>query len=91
MASEGQPVEPIRLRGRVNDDGLIEIYQTEKLPPGDIVVLIESISAKVAADEALWDEQAARSPDALEVSVRDALAEYEAGFTDDFDPDTDPS
>ena len=78
-------MEPIRLTGRVNENGQIEIRQTEKLPPGDIVVLIEPISAEVAADEALWDEQFARSQD-----VREALAEYEAGLTDDFDPDVDP-
>ena len=60
-----------------------------KLPPGDIVILIEPISAEVAADEALWDEQFARSQNVLEALGREALAEYEAGLTDDFDPDTD--
>jgi len=83
-------MEPIRLTGRVNENGQIEIHQTEKLPPGDIVVLIEPISAEVAADEALWDEQFARSQDVLEALGREALAEYEAGLTDDFDPDVDP-
>ncbi|MHB8628977.1 MAG: hypothetical protein ACYDBJ_26685 [Aggregatilineales bacterium] len=83
-------MEPIRLTGRVNEKGQIEIHQTEKLPPGDIVILIEPISAEIAADEALWDEQFARSQDVLEELGRETLAEYEAGLTDDFDPDSDP-
>ena len=44
----------------------------------------------MAADEALWDEQFAASQDVLEALGREALAEYEAGLTDDFDPDVDP-
>ncbi len=83
-------MEPVRLTGHVNENGQIEIHQTEKLLPGDVVILIEPISTEIAADEALWDEQFASSQDVLEALSREALAEYNAGLTDDFDPDVDP-
>ena len=50
---EGTTMEPIRLLGYVNDDGQIEIHRTEKLPPGDVIVLVEPVSPEVAADEDL--------------------------------------
>jgi len=83
-------MEPIRLTGHVNENGQLEIHQTEKLPPGDVVILVEPLSAEVVADEAQWDEQFAHSQDLLEAMGREALAEYEAGLTEDFDPDVDP-
>jgi hypothetical protein len=43
-----------------------------------------------AADEALWDEQFAKSQDVLDFLAREGLEEYYAGLTDDFDPDNDP-
>lgn len=41
-----------------------------------------------AADAALWDEQFARSPNALDALAQEAHEEYLAGLTEDFDPDT---
>ncbi len=44
-----------------------------------------------AADEALWDEQFARSQDVLEQMAKEAHDEYLAGLTEDFDPDNKPN
>jgi hypothetical protein len=43
---------------------------------------------EIEADEALWDAQFARSQDVLEAMAAKAHAEYEAGLTEDFDPET---
>lgn len=40
-------------------------------------------------DEALWDEQFAESQDLLMDMAGKALAEHEAGLTEEFDPDND--
>lgn len=40
-------------------------------------------------DEVLWDEQFAASQDLLMDMAGDALAEHEAGLTEEFDPDND--
>jgi hypothetical protein len=40
-----------------------------------------------AADEAFWDEQFAKSQDALEQMSQEAHEEYLVGLTEDFDPD----
>lgn len=43
---------------------------------------------EIAADEALWDAQFARSQDVLSKLAQEAIEEDEAGLTEDFDPDT---
>jgi hypothetical protein len=40
--------------------------------------------------DALWDEMFAASQDFLEALADQTHAEYLAGLTEDFDPDTDP-
>jgi hypothetical protein len=70
----------IELIGWINDDGDLELELPPKLPPGEVRVFIETISAEEdAEDEALGDEQFATSQEALE--------DYEAGLTEEFDPD----
>lgn len=44
----------------------------------------------IEADEALWDEQFAKSQDVLNRLANEALAAIEAGEVEDFDPETDP-
>ncbi len=46
-------------------------------------------SAEVA-DEALWDDQFAKSQDLLSKLARDAIEQDDAGLTEDFDPDSIP-
>ncbi|MHB8630243.1 MAG: hypothetical protein ACYDBJ_29200 [Aggregatilineales bacterium] len=81
----------IEVLGRVNDAGQLEFEQPTQLPPGEVRIIIETIDAEAeAADDALWDEQFANSPDTLDFLAREAREEHYAGLTDDFDPDTDP-
>jgi hypothetical protein len=47
-------------------------------------------TAEEAADEALWDEAFANSQDFLARLSEEIEAQYQAGLTKDFDPDTDP-
>jgi len=81
----------IEVTGRVNEAGQLEFEQPAHLPPGEVRIIIETIDTEAeAADEALWDEQFANSPDILDLLAHEAREEYYAGLTDDFDPDTDP-
>ncbi len=81
----------VEVMGRVNERGEIEFETPANLPPGEVRILIESIDeAAIAADEALWDEQFAKSQDLLTQLADEALADYKAGLTEDFDPDDDP-
>ncbi|MCC7446275.1 MAG: hypothetical protein IT324_02610 [Anaerolineae bacterium] len=83
-------MDAIQLTGWINDKGELEIDLPSELPVGEVRVTIEPISAEeIAADEALWDEQFARSQDALARMSEQAHAEYLAGLTEDFDPDND--
>jgi len=84
-------MDAIQLTGWINEKGELEIDLPSELPVGEVRVTIEPISAEeIAADEALWDEQFARSQDALARMSEQAHAEYLAGLTEDFDPDNDP-
>ena len=81
----------IELYGRINDQGKLEVALPANLPPGEVQITIRTISdEEIAADEALWDEQFAKSQDVLERMAQEALEEHEAGLTDEFDPDNDP-
>lgn len=44
----------------------------------------------VAVYDAIWDKTFAESQDVLDRLADEAHAEYVAGLTEDFDPDTDP-
>ena len=44
----------------------------------------------VRLHDELWDKQFAASEDVLEQLSVETLAQYHAGLTEDFDPDTDP-
>jgi hypothetical protein len=78
----------IELTGRINENGELEIDLPEGLPPGEVHVVIEPISAEeLAADDALWDEQFAKSQDALARMADQALRDYDEGRTTELDPD----
>ncbi len=83
-----QPMTTVELIGRINERGQLEVEQPVNLPPGDVRIIIETIDPDAeAADEALWDEQFARSQDVLTRLAHEAREEYEAGLTEDFDLD----
>jgi hypothetical protein len=80
----------IEVIGRVNEQGQLEFDQPANLPPGEVRIIIEPINVEEdAADEALWEEQFARSQDELEQLGQEAHEEHLAGLTEDFDPDDD--
>ncbi len=78
----------IEVWGHVNEEGRLEFEQPVRLPPGDVCITIETVD--IAADEAQWDEQFAKSQDILKQMALKAIEEDEAGLTEDFDPDNDP-
>ena len=50
-------MERIRLNGRIDENGRLEVDQPDKLPPGEVIVTIEPVNAAdEATEEALWDE-----------------------------------
>lgn len=76
----------VELMGRINEAGELEVELPVDLPPGEVRITIETVSAdEIAADEALWDEQFAKSQDMLERLSEEAHEEYLAGLTEDFD------
>ncbi len=80
----------IELKGRIDEDGRLELDLPPNLPPGEVRVFIEPFNTEEeAADETLWDEQFAQSQDVLEQMSGEAHEEYVAGRTDAFDPDHD--
>jgi hypothetical protein len=78
----------IEIWGRVSEDGRLEFELPADLPPGEVRITIETVDTD--ADEAQWDEQFAKSQDALRRMALKAIEEDEAGLTEDFDPDNDP-
>lgn len=78
----------IELKGRVNDQGQVEVEWPADLPVGEIRIVVESINAEAeAADDAQWDAQFAQSQDVLSALAERALRNHDAGLTDELDPD----
>ena len=73
----------IEILGRINENGQLEVEQPIHLPPGDMRVTVEAFD--IEADEALWDEQFAKSQDVLERLANEAHEDYLAGRTDNCD------
>ncbi|MBX3082636.1 MAG: hypothetical protein KF716_13445 [Anaerolineae bacterium] len=82
----------IVLRGHVNEAGQIILETPINLPPGEEVeIVVEQITPEAeAADNARWDELLSRAESirVLEEWGAQALADDEAGLTEDLDPDT---
>lgn len=80
----------IEIRGRVNERGELEFDPPHDLPVGEVRIIIEALDpAAEAADEALWDEQFAKSQHVLDMLVEEVRAEEEQGLIQDFDPNKD--
>ena len=79
----------IQLTGHVDGNGRLELSKQIDLPPGDVLITIESVNAEDEAAEAAFDELLARprSQTFLAKMAKQVLAEYEAGLTEEFDPD----
>ena len=79
----------IEIRGRVNEQGELEFEPPHDLPVGEVRIIIEALDpAAEAADEALWDEQFAKSQNVLDKIAEEIRAARRAGLTEEFDPDT---
>jgi hypothetical protein len=79
----------IELRGRIKEDGQLELEQPTDLPPGEVRIIIETVSSEEeAADEARWNASFAASQDALARMADQALKDLDDGLTDELDPDT---
>jgi len=78
----------IEITGQVNEKGEL----TAHLPPGVIsgkvhIIVIKEEGDGTDSQDAIWDELFANSQDILSKMSQDITAEYEAGLTEDFDPD----
>lgn len=81
----------IALIGRVTEQGKLEVDLPADILPGEVRVIIETVADfDLEADEKLWDEQFARSPEVLDMLAKEAHEAYLAGKTENFDPETDP-
>jgi len=67
----------IEILGHINENGQLEFDLPDNLPPGDVRITIEPFDADdEAADEALWQQQFARSPETLDFLAQEAREEY---------------
>jgi hypothetical protein len=62
----------------------------EEIANGELIIVRPSFDDEDLADDALWDKQFADSQDVLDKLADSIHADYLAGITEDFDPDTDP-
>ena len=78
-------MDAIRLPGHIDENGHIEVDQPELLPTGDVMITIEPISLADEAAETAFDELLAspKSLAFLETLASKALAEFDAGLTDE--------
>jgi len=84
-------MDAIRVLGHIDENGHVQIDEAVNLPPGQqVIVTLEAVTPDIlAADDALWDEKFAHTPDVLAKLAAEARAEIAAGTVKDFDPDTD--
>ena len=80
----------IQLTGHIDEHGRIELSEQIDLPPGDVVITIEPVSAESEAKAAAFDELLAspKSIAYLHELVAQALADEAAGLVDELDPET---
>jgi hypothetical protein len=84
-------MDAIRVVGHIDENGQLQIDEAVNLPPGEqLIITIEAVTPEIqTADDALWDEKFARTPDVLARLAAEARAEIDAGTVEEFDPDTD--
>jgi hypothetical protein len=78
----------IELKARITDDGRIELEKPIDLPPGDVLILIETEDTEEIAEDARWDKVFADSQDLLAQMSDQALRDLDEGRTIPLDPDT---
>ncbi len=79
----------IRLTGHIDENGRIEIAERVDLPPGDVMVVIETVSAEdEAAANAAWNDFFARSQDMLTRMAAKVRKNRDEGLNQELDPET---
>ena len=73
----------IQVIGHIDSHGHVEITQSVNLPPGEVLITIETVTDHVAIDDALWDEQFQRSPHVLAAISAEIQAAIAAGTVED--------
>ncbi|MCC7449389.1 MAG: hypothetical protein IT324_18365 [Anaerolineae bacterium] len=73
----------IEILGHINENGQLEFDLPDNLPAGDVRITIEPFDAEdETADEALWEQQFASSPETLDFLAREAREEFYSGTVD---------
>jgi hypothetical protein len=80
---------PAKLDEIAADFGVSTSELLEEIASGELMIVRRPSEAELAADDALWDAQFAASQDFLDKLAEETLAQYHAGLTEEFDPDTD--
>jgi hypothetical protein len=91
MASQRKIDYPSNLDKIAEEFGVSIPELLDEIANGELILVRPPVSdEELAADEALWDKQFADSQDVLDQLAESIHADYIAGLTEDFDPDTDP-
>jgi hypothetical protein len=89
MATRRKIDYPAKLDEIAAEFGVSTSELLEEIANGELMI-VRRLSEEELADDALWDEQFAASQDFLDKLEEETLAQYRAGLTEEFDPDTDP-
>ena len=90
MATRRKIGYPAKLNEIAAEFGVSTSELLEEIANGELMIVRRPSEEELAADDALWDEQFAASQDFLDKLEEETLAQYRAGLTEEFDPDTDP-
>ena len=78
----------IQVVGHVDSTGHLEVDQAVNLPAGEVWVTVEVITPEMlAAEDAMWEESIARTPDKLDQLLAEGLQAMADGTADELNPD----
>ncbi len=81
----------IRIAGHIDENGHLQVDESLNLPPGDVIITVEPVpSENEDVIDAKWDEllTSEKSLEWLQRMGTKALADLDAGETEEIDPDT---
>lgn len=81
----------IRIAGHIDENGHLQVDESLNLPPGDVIITVEPVpSENEDVIDAKWDEllTSEKSLEWLQRMGAKALADLDAGETEEIDPDT---
>jgi len=77
----------IRVTGYLDANGHIEIDVPGELPPGTVMITIESLNTDDIAADTQWEASFAKSQDLLTHMAQEVRKAYQEGRTVELDPD----